>query len=143
MATTTQHQTNGSTETQDSIVVENPAIGEVVATLPACTPEQLKEMAANGRAAQPQWQALGFEGRRRVLRRMQKWVLDNSDRFLDTLVSETGKTREDAALAELAYAANSFGFWAKNAPKYLADEKIRTSNPFLFGRKVFVRYEPH
>ncbi len=50
---------------------------------------------------------------------MQKWVLDNADRFLDTLVSETGKTREDAALAELGYAASSFGFWAKNAPKYL------------------------
>jgi acyl-CoA reductase-like NAD-dependent aldehyde dehydrogenase len=143
MATTTQQSTNGTTDTQDAIVVENPATGEVITTLPACTPEQLEEMAARARRAQPGWAALGFEGRRRVLRRMQKWVLDNSDRFLDTLVSETGKTREDAALAELAYAANSFGFWAKNAPKYLADEKIRTSNPFLFGRKVFVRYEPH
>ena len=48
---------------------------------------------------------------------MQKWVLDNADRFLDTIVSETGKTREDAALAELGYAANAFGFWAKNAPQ--------------------------
>jgi acyl-CoA reductase-like NAD-dependent aldehyde dehydrogenase len=69
-------------------------------------------------------------------------VLDNADRFLDTVVSETGKTREDAALAELGYAASGFGFWAKNAPKYLADEKIRPSSPFLAGRKVYVRYEP-
>ncbi len=142
MATTTEQQTNGSTATEDSIVVHNPATGEVVATLPACTPAQLAEMAANARRAQPSWRALGFAGRGKVLRRMQKWVLDNSDRFLDTLVSETGKTREDAALAELGYAANSFGFWAKRAPKYLADEKVKTSNPFLFGRKLIVRYEP-
>ena len=142
MATTTEHQSNGSSATQDTIVVENPATGEVITTLPACTPEQLEEMAAKARRAQPEWLALGFSGRAKVLRRMQKWVLDNADRFLDTLVSETGKTREDAALAELGYAASSFGFWAKNAPKYLSDEKVKTSNPFLLGRKIIVRYEP-
>ena len=68
-------------------------------------------------------------------------MLDNSDRFLDTIVAETGKTREDAVLAELGYAAGAFGFWAKNASKYMADEKIKPSSPFLLGRKVFVRYE--
>ena len=142
MATTTEQQTNGSPGSADSIVVENPATGEVVATLAAATEAQLKEMAERGRRAQPAWEALGFEGRAKVLRRMQKWVLDNDERFIDTLVSETGKTREDAVLAELGYAANSFGFWAKNAAKYLADEKIKTATPFLLGRKVIVRYAP-
>jgi acyl-CoA reductase-like NAD-dependent aldehyde dehydrogenase len=142
MTTTTEQHTNAGTATQDSIAVENPATGQTIATLAACTPDQLAQMAANARRAQPSWQSLGFAGRGRILRRMQKWVLDNSDRFLDTLVSETGKTREDAALAELGYAASSFGFWAKNAPKYLADEKVKTSNPFLLGRKLIVRYEP-
>jgi acyl-CoA reductase-like NAD-dependent aldehyde dehydrogenase len=142
MATTTEHQSNGSSATQDTIVVENPATGEVITTLPATTLEQLEEMAAKARRAQPEWLALGFSGRAKVLRRMQKWVLDNADRFLDTLVSETGKTREDAVLAELGYAANALGFWAKHAAKYLADEKVKTANPLLFGRKVIVRYEP-
>jgi acyl-CoA reductase-like NAD-dependent aldehyde dehydrogenase len=142
MATTTEKQTNGTSASADSIVVENPATGEVIATLPATTPDDLKEMAARGRRAQPGWEALGFDGRAKVLRRMQKWVLDNDERFLDTLVAETGKTREDAVLAELGYAAGSLGFWAKNARKYLADEKIKTSSPFLLGRKVIVRYAP-
>ncbi len=144
MATTTEKQTGGNgASAQDTIVVENPATGEAIATLPACSEEQLREMAARARRAQPSWEAIGFAGRGRILRRMQKWVLDNTDRFLDTLVSETGKTREDAALAELGYAASAFGFWAKKAPKYLSDEKVRTSNPFLLGRRLIVRYEPH
>jgi acyl-CoA reductase-like NAD-dependent aldehyde dehydrogenase len=142
MATTTQQQTNGKATSEQKIAVENPATGETIANLDATTPEQLAEMAARARAAQPGWQALGFAGRAKVLRRMQKWVLDNADRFLDTLVAETGKTREDATLAELGYAANAFGFWAKRAPKYLSDEKVKTSNPFLLGRKLIVRYEP-
>ena len=45
MATTTERQSNGKAAAEDSIVVENPATGQVVATLPACSPEQLVEMA--------------------------------------------------------------------------------------------------
>src|SRR5205823_97972 len=115
--------------------------GQVVATLEACTPERLGEMAARGRRAAPEWQALGFEGRGKILRRAQKWVLDNAERVIDTVVSETGKTREDVTL-ELSLTAMGFGFWAKKAPKYLADERVRTSSPFLLGRKIIVRYEP-
>ena len=141
MATIAEQQALPDGREGDSIAVLNPATGEVVATLPACTPEQLAQMAARARQAQPEWQTLGFEGRRRVLRRAQKWVLDNAERVIGTVVSETGKTREDVAL-ELSLTAMGFGFWAKKAPKYLADEKVRTSSPFLLGRKVIVRYEP-
>ena len=57
-------------------------------------------------------------------------------------MSETGKTYEDALLAEICYADDPFGFWAKNAEKYLADERIRSASPFVKGRKLFVRYAP-
>jgi acyl-CoA reductase-like NAD-dependent aldehyde dehydrogenase len=69
-------------------------------------------------------------------------VIDNADRVARTIVSENGKAYEDAQLAEVSYAAAAFGFWAKNAPKYLADEKVRTTSPFVLGRKLAVRYEP-
>ena len=53
-------------------------------------------MAARGRAAQPEWEAFGFEGRGRVLLRAQKWLMDNAEQVIETIVSETGKTYEDA-----------------------------------------------
>jgi betaine-aldehyde dehydrogenase len=73
---------------------------------------------------------------------MQKWVVDNSDRVVETIVSETGKTHDDAIINEIAYAAGAFGFWAKHAPRYLADEKVRSSNPVVAGRKLISRYRP-
>jgi acyl-CoA reductase-like NAD-dependent aldehyde dehydrogenase len=124
------------------ISVENPATGAVVAEVPILSAADVKALAERGRAAQPAWEALGFEGRARVLRRAQKWVLDNQQRLIDTIVSETGKTHEDALLAEVGYAASAFGFWAKKAPEYLADEKIRSANPFVLGRRLLVRYAP-
>jgi acyl-CoA reductase-like NAD-dependent aldehyde dehydrogenase len=129
-------------ERTETIDVENPATGEVIRTLPVTTPDDVRAMAERARAAQPAWEALGFEGRGRVLRRMQKWVVDNSERVIQALVDETGKTYEDAAVVELAYGAGALGFWAKHAPDYLADEKVRTSNPFVLGRKLVVRYRP-
>src|SRR3954465_4893545 len=118
----------------DTIEVTNPATGEVVRTVPVVAPEAVAELVARGRAAQPAWEALGYDGREKLLRRAQKWIVDHSDELVRTIVAETGKTWEDAQLAEVAYAANAFGFWAKQAPHYLADERIRSSNPFVAGR---------
>src|SRR3954452_24072989 len=139
MATIEQSSADAASAPRE-IPVENPATGEVIRTIPATTPAEVATLVARARAAQPAWEALGFEGRGRILRRAQKWVTDNSARIVETIVSETGKTWEDAQLAEVAYAANAFGFWAKRAPKYLADEKIRSSNVFVAGRKLAVRY---
>jgi acyl-CoA reductase-like NAD-dependent aldehyde dehydrogenase len=124
------------------IEVENPATGESIASVPALSVADVAGVVARARAAQPGWEALGFEGRGAILRRAQKWLLDNSDRVARTIVSETGKAYEDAMLAEVGYTGGAFGFWAKNAPKLLADEKIRASNPLVLGRKLVVRYAP-
>src|ERR1700684_475961 len=109
------------------IPVENPATGQVVAHVPDLDAAAVAELVARARAAQPQWEAFGFEARGRILLRAQKWLIDNSERMIETIISETGKTYEDAQFAEIAYAANAFGFWAKEAPNYLGDERIKSS----------------
>src|SRR3954454_586022 len=129
-------------EATQTIDVENPAPGAVIRTLPITAPDEVRAMAERARAAQPGWEALGFEGRGRVLRRMQKWVVDHADQVVRTIMDETGKAHEDASVVELAYGAGALGFWAKHAADYVADEKVRTSNPFVLGRKLVVRYRP-
>src|SRR5687767_13975885 len=134
--------TGNGTAPSGEIVVTNPATGREVGRVPDLSGEQVAELARKARAAQPGWEALGFEGRARVMLRAQKWVLDNRERVIQTIVSETGKTYEDAQLAEISYAAAGFGFWAKNAGEYLADEKIKASSPLVAGRKLYRRFAP-
>jgi acyl-CoA reductase-like NAD-dependent aldehyde dehydrogenase len=74
--------------------------------------------------------------------RAQKWLIDNHKRVIQTIVSETGKSWEDAQVAELSYGAAAFGFWAKNAEKYLADERVRSSSLLVKGKKLLLRYQP-
>jgi acyl-CoA reductase-like NAD-dependent aldehyde dehydrogenase len=135
--------TNGSAAAvAEGIPVENPATGEVVAHVPDTSAEQVADMARKGRAAQPAWEALGFEGRGRILRRMQKWVLDHEAEVVETIRSETGKTYEDALIAEISYGAAAFGFWASNAEKYLSDEKVKSSAVLVKGKKLILRHKP-
>jgi acyl-CoA reductase-like NAD-dependent aldehyde dehydrogenase len=146
MATVEQHPAhtgNGATSAaRPEIPVENPATGQIVGTVPDLDAAALAELARKGRAAQPHWEAYGMQARAQVLKRAQKWLMDNRERVIATILSETGKTYEDAVFAEIAYAANAFGFWADHAPEYLADERVRSSQLLVKGKKLLLRYRP-
>ena len=133
-----------ATTSQDAttIEVENPATGAVAGSVPRMSPEDVAPMVARARAAQPGWWALGFDGRAQVMRRAQRWLLDNADRIIDTIVAETGKTPDDALIAEINYTAGALGFWAKNSEKFLRERKIHTVSPAVLGKKLRVRYRP-
>jgi acyl-CoA reductase-like NAD-dependent aldehyde dehydrogenase len=145
MASATQRKssdTNGDSAAA-TISVENPATGETITTVAILGSDELDGLAARGRAAQSGWEAIGFEDRARILRRAQKWMLDNAERIIGVVVSETGKTHEDAQLADLGYTVSALGFWAKEAPKYLADERVPSwNNPVAAGKKLIIRYAP-
>jgi acyl-CoA reductase-like NAD-dependent aldehyde dehydrogenase len=142
--TTAAQRSNGEDEARPpaEIPVENPATGEVIAHVADLSAERVAELAARGRAAQPGWQAVGFDERVRVLRRMQKWIMDNADRVVATIVSETGKTYEDAYMAEINYIGGAIDYWTKNGPGFLEDESIHASTLAVKGKKMVVRYEP-
>jgi acyl-CoA reductase-like NAD-dependent aldehyde dehydrogenase len=138
----TAHADGSSNGAREMIAVDNPATGETIAHVPDMTAAEVADMVTRARAAQPAWHASGFDARARIMYELRTWVVDNRDRVVQTIVDETGKTREDAQLAELMFVADSLGFWAKSAPKYLADEKVRSHSPMLFGKRMYVRYKP-
>ncbi|MGH2903032.1 MAG: aldehyde dehydrogenase family protein [Solirubrobacteraceae bacterium] len=138
-----QHRADGNSEPAGAeIVVINPGTGERIGTVPDLDAEAVAGLAKRARAAQVGWDAYGFEGRAAVLRRMQKWLMDNADRVTATIVAETGKTYEDARLAEIAYGGGAFGFWAKHAEKYLEDERVSSAAVAVKGKKLILRHRP-
>ncbi|HTW11944.1 MAG TPA: succinic semialdehyde dehydrogenase [Solirubrobacteraceae bacterium] len=128
----------------DQIEVSNPATGAHVGSVPVVGTAELAEMAGRARAAQQSWAARAFSERAAIMLRAQKWMVDNSDRVIDTVVGETGKTVEDAQLNDFGYTLGALGFWAKHAAGYLADERVSSwVSPVTIGKRLTVRYEPH
>ena len=126
----------------DGIPVENPATGEVIATVPSSPPTRSPR---SSRAPAPR----SRRGRRSASRAARRCC---GARRSGSSTTPTGSSRRSCrrparptttrCINEIGYAAGAFGFWAKHAPRYLADEKVRSSSPFVLGRKLVVRYRP-
>ena len=144
MATVQSQETQGKGEGSPggTATIKNPATGRAIRDVPTIGREGTIDLVERARRAQPSWEALGFVGRGAVLRDLRKWLIDNRDRVLTTLTEESGKPWVDAQI-ELFYVADGLGFWAKKAPKYLADETARPHSPLLIGRKLVNRYRPY
>jgi len=115
--------------TETGIPVENPATGEVIATVPELGTDDVVRMVAAAREAQPTWAAIGSEGRAEVLLAARDWMAQNAERVVGTIVGETGRPADETQFAELAYGLSALEFWPKMAPHYLGDEEIASASP--------------
>jgi betaine-aldehyde dehydrogenase len=126
----------------EQIEVRNPATGETIAQVPVDSPAVVAETVARVRANQPEWEAMGIEGRYHWLGKLRDWILDNQDRILDTMQRETGKVRADAS-NEPVYLADLINFYGTKAPKFIGEESVRPHSPLLASKKLRVQYRPH
>ncbi len=116
--------------------VRNPVTGELVGRVEVSTREEIDDAAGRARAAQRAWQCLPGHRRARVLIRFHDLVLDREELILDTIQSETGKTRRDA-FTELYSLAGTARYYAYHGLKSLKPKRRRGALPGLTGARVF------
>ncbi len=133
---------NGTAAEAERLKVLNPATGETIAQLQVDGPEAVAATVARVRAVQPDWEAMGIEGRYHWLGKLRDWILDNQDRILDTMQRETGKVRADAA-NEPAYLADTINFYGTQAARFIGEESVRPHSPLLASKKLRVQYRPY
>jgi acyl-CoA reductase-like NAD-dependent aldehyde dehydrogenase len=126
----------------DRLAVYNPASGDLITAIAVDSPEVVAETVARVRANQAEWEAIGIEGRYHWLSKLRDWLLDNSERVLDTMVQETGKVRPDAS-NEPAYLADLINFYGAKAAQFIGEEAVRPHTPLLAAKKLRVQYRPH
>ncbi|MDP4611231.1 MAG: aldehyde dehydrogenase family protein [Opitutales bacterium] len=85
-----------ASESGATIDVENPANGEVFATVPACSTTQAMEALSAAEKAQPAWQALPPIERAGYLYKLADGLKTQRDHFAKLLVMEQGKTIHEA-----------------------------------------------
>jgi acyl-CoA reductase-like NAD-dependent aldehyde dehydrogenase len=122
--------------------VRNPATGETIAAIPIDSPAAVAEAVARVRANQPEWEAMGIEGRYHWLGRLRDWLLDNRNRVLDTMQLETGKVRADAS-NEPAYLADLINFYGTKAAEFIGEQSVRPHSALLASKKLRIQYRPH
>ncbi len=138
----TAPQTNGAQGSPEVIEVRRPEDASLLQTVPVDSPERVAEVVARVRAAQPEWEAIGFAGRRHWLGKLRDWLIEHDDRLADLMQAETGKVRADAKL-EAPFIAGAINFYAENAERFLADETPSAFLPLMRVKKLRSVYRPH
>jgi acyl-CoA reductase-like NAD-dependent aldehyde dehydrogenase len=132
----------GGASAPEQIEVHNPATGGLITTVAVDSPAAVAETVARVRANQAEWEAIGIEGRYHWLGKLRDWLLDNSERVLDTMQAETGKVRAEAS-NEPVYLADLINFYGTKASKFIGEEAVRPHSPLLASKKLRVQYRPH
>ena len=83
---------------------------------------------------------MSLAARARVVRRFHDLVLDERNRILDTIQSESGKTRRDA-FAEIVTVAGTARYYLANAADYLKVKRRQPAVPAITSAEIV--YKPH
>lgn len=120
--------------------IKSPATLKPIGEVELQGPDDVRQAVERARKAQPQWADASFRERRRVLERALRVLIARQDEFLDTIVEETGKPREEALAVELVPACDALHFYAKRARRILAEDTIPLH--LMKTKKLRLHYRP-
>ncbi len=92
------------------------------------------------RKAAPEWAATSHAERRKVLERALRALVVHQDDFVDVIVEETGKPREEALATEILPACDALQFYAKRAKRILADRSVPLH--LTKTKRLCIHYQP-
>ncbi|KAF2499567.1 aldehyde dehydrogenase-like protein [Lophium mytilinum] len=118
-----------------------PATGASLGQILPSTPTDIDRAIAQANEAQIQWSKTTFSQRRRVLKTMLKFVLENQDTIAHVACLDSGKTRIDASFGEILITAEKLKWMIDHGETALKPERRPTN--FLMMYKVNeVTWEP-
>lgn len=119
-----------------SIASINPATGELLASFPALTPEELDARLECAAAASALWKRTSFSERAALLRKAADILEAEAERLGRLMTVEMGKPVRPA-MDEVLKSAKGCRYYAEHAGGFLADGNIPTE-----AKQSYIRYEP-
>jgi len=102
----------------------NPTTGEVVATFPIDTADNVQAAVARARTASQWWREIGFAGRRQRLHAWRRLLVAGLTELADLVHRENGKPVDDA-IGEIAVAVAHLAWAARRAEPVLRRRAVR------------------
>ncbi|KAF2479570.1 Aldehyde/histidinol dehydrogenase [Neohortaea acidophila] len=124
-----------------SIQCYAPATGQLLALVNPVTPAGIDRAVEKATHAQIEWARTTFAQRRRVLKTLLKFVLDQQETIARVACLDSGKTRVDAIFGELLVTAEKLK-WTINHGEAALNAERRPTNFLMFYKRNEVHYEP-
>lgn len=117
------------------IEVRNPATGTLSGRVQVSSPDEIRATAVRARSAQEKWASTPIRDRARLLVRFHDRLFDHESEVLDTIQSETGKSRKDA-FGELCTLAGTARYYAFHGPRHLSERRLGGAIPLITKSRI-------
>ncbi|KAF2083649.1 aldehyde dehydrogenase-like protein [Saccharata proteae CBS 121410] len=125
----------------DAIQCYCPADGRLLGHIQPAKPDDIDQAIADAKEAQVEWARTSFAQRRRVLKTILKFILENQETISTAACLDSGKTRIDSSFGEILVTAEKLKWTIAHGEKALKPERRPTN--FLMMYKVNeVHWEP-
>ncbi|EMD96226.1 hypothetical protein COCC4DRAFT_184557 [Bipolaris maydis ATCC 48331] len=118
-----------------------PATGEALGRINPSTADGIDRAIAKAKDAQVKWAQTSFRQRRKVLRTMLQFILENQEAIARVACLDSGKTMVDASLGEILVTVEKLRWTIKHGENSLKSEK-RDTNFLMMYKWNEVVYEP-
>ena len=126
--------------TADTFDSLDPATGQVLASHPVHSAQEVRAAVDRAREAALWWQAQGWQGRRAHLRAWKGEIARRLHELADLVHRENGKPHADAVL-EVALAVDHVEWAAKHAPRVLGRRRV-PSGLMAVNQSAWLEYQP-
>ncbi|KAF1916843.1 Aldehyde/histidinol dehydrogenase [Ampelomyces quisqualis] len=118
-----------------------PATGQALGRINPSTADGIDRAIAKAKAAQVKWAQVSFIQRRKVLKTMLKFILENQEIIARIACLDSGKTMVDASLGEILVTAEKLRWTIKHGEKSLKSEQRDTSFLMMYKSNEVI-WEP-
>ena len=125
----------------------DPATLEFFGSMPVESPEEVRAKIQRAREAQEKWAALGgstkgrFALRRRFLRTLLKYIVENQETICMVAGRDSGKVLVDASFGEVLVTCEKIAWLLKEGETHLKDEP-RSKSSMMVYKRPRVEYHP-
>mmetsp|Transcript_22471 Transcript_22471/g.67436 ORF Transcript_22471/g.67436 Transcript_22471/m.67436 type:complete len:599 (+) Transcript_22471:233-2029(+) len=138
------HERKGAAKKLDQSVVKcwDPSTLQDLGEVPTTQPADVVAAIAKCRKAQETWASSSFAQRRKLMKTMLRFVVENQATIARVAVRESGKTLTDAVFGEVLVTCEKLKWLAANGESVLAPEARATGSMVWFTKSVRVEYRP-
>lgn len=101
-----------------------PTDGAELGRYDVATAEDVARAIARARAVQPAWAATPVKQRAKLMRKALRVLVDRREEFVERLTRETGRPELDTLMIEMFAGADCMNYYARRAPKVLAERRV-------------------
>src|SRR5947209_14520440 len=106
----------------------NPATRELIGEVPCMGETEVQRAVATAATAYDKWRLTSFSERARLILKLRKLILKQSDALAELITREVGKPVVESTMAEVNAALDASKWFADNTERLLKDQVVNLTN---------------